>query len=366
MRPVHVKDMKVGTVLAKDLYNEAGALVLAGDVPVTQSHIDYFLSHGIETLYIDEPAEPAAEPAAKTDKSSARAGFANVSELYHEAIETMKKVHSQVTQGMAIDKEEVARIAEGIAEMVKKEDNVLRVLRTVSKGEDYLFSHPVNVSILAAELAKWSGYNVEIAAIGGLFHDVGKSEVKGALLYKKEPLDALELETLRRHAMYGYEIMKRNLAGILAGEEESDVLPKEYASEILRMCIEHHEREDGSGYPFGLTKDKISVYSKMISVADVFDAITSDRYYREGVSVYTAFRLMQEESFNGLNGEMTQTFLDKISKHFINNKVKLSDGRVGEVVYINKTDPNRPLVKTGEDFVDLSSDYSISVEEVLE
>lgn len=360
MKTIRVEDLKVGTIISKDLFNESGNLMLSSGTVLDHNHIAYFISHGIEEMFVEESMEVGETI------SPAHGAYENLRVLYRRALDEAKKLHSTVFQGNAIDIDAIAEIVAMGVEVADREDNVLRVLRTVSLGEDYLFSHPVNVSILASKMARWLGYDPYLAAYAGIFHDIGKAKIKSQLFYKTTPLEAEELEQIREHAMLGYEVMKKTFSGIIDGSVKNKYISAPCAKEILRTTIEHHERENGSGYPFGLNSENISFYSKIISVADVFDAITSDRHYRKGASPYVAFRIMQEEAFRGLNAQVTQVFLDKIARYFVGNRVRLSDGSVGEVVYLNKNDPNHPLVKCGQTFVDLSTNYEIAIEEVLE
>ncbi|MDO4754464.1 MAG: HD domain-containing protein [Bacillota bacterium] len=360
MKIVRIEDLKVGTIVSKDMFNESGNLMLSSGTVIDQNHINYFLSHGIENMLVDE------EPEANEAISPAHGAYENLRVLYRSALDEAKKMHSTVFQGNQIDLDAICDIVSTGVEVTKTEENVLRILRSVSQGEDYLFSHPVNVSILASKMAIWLGYDPLLAALAGIFHDIGKAKVKSQLFYKTTPLEAGELDQIKEHAMFGYDVLKKAFSGIMDGTVRHKHITPQYAKEILRTTIEHHERETGTGYPFGLNSENISFYSKIISVADVFDAITSDRHYREGASPYVAFRIMQEEAFRGLNAQITQVFLDKIARYFVGNKVRLSDGRHGEVVYLNKNDPNHPLVKCGQEFVDLSTNYSITIDEVLE
>lgn len=360
MKFVCVEDLKVGTIISKDMFNENGNLMLSSGTVVDQNHINYFLSHGIDRMLIDEDDE------ALEAISPAHGVYESLRTLYRRALDEAKKMHSTVFQGNQIDLDAISEIVVQGVEATRKEENVLRILRSVSQGEDYLFSHPVNVAILASKMARWLDCDPLLAAFAGIFHDIGKAKVKSQLFYKTTPLESAELDQIKEHAMFGYDVLKKTFAGIIDGTAVHKHITPQYAKEILRTTIEHHERETGTGYPFGLNSENISFYSKIISVADVYDAITSDRHYREGASPYVAFRIMQEEAFRGLNAQITQVFLDKIARYFIGNKVRLSDGRNGEVVYLNKNDPNHPLVKCGQDFVDLSTNYGITIDEVLE
>ncbi|HSN67215.1 MAG TPA: HD domain-containing phosphohydrolase, partial [Fusibacter sp.] len=159
-----------------------------------------------------------------------------------------------------------------------------------------------------------------------------------------------EMEQVKAHAKLGYDLLKDNAS-----------IPRD----VLAAVLFHHERSDGTGYPSGLKEEQTPYIARIIGVVDVFDAVTSDRIYKKGVSSFQAFNIMKDESFKGLDPTITDVFMSNIASFFINNKVKLNDGRIGEVVYVNKFALNRPLIKTATDFVDLSTDYSLEIDEVL-
>lgn len=127
----------------------------------------------------------------------------------------------------------------------------------------------------------------------------------------------------------------------------------------------HHERIDGSGYPEGRSSSDIPLYAKVIGVADVFDAITENKIYRAKISVYAAARVLKTESFNKLEPKVTEVFLKNISRFYVGNKVKLNTGEVGEVILLNKADLTRPLIKVGDQYFDMSTNYKLEIIDVV-
>jgi putative nucleotidyltransferase with HDIG domain len=240
-----------------------------------------------------------------------------------------------------------------LVDHVLLDNDVLQCLRHVNVSEEYYIKHAVNVSVLAAITAKWMNMDSETiysVALAGLLHDIGKALVDHNILFKPDRLSAYEMSNMKEHSKFGYEVIKNN-----------PTVPRE----VLAAVLFHHERSDGNGYPSGLTEEQTPFLARIIAVADVFDAITSDRVYKEKVSSFKAFSIIKDESFRGLDPRVCEVFLSNIATFFVNNRVKLNDGRIGDVVYINKYALNRPLVRVNNEFVDLSMDYSVDIEDVL-
>jgi HD-GYP domain-containing protein (c-di-GMP phosphodiesterase class II) len=192
--------------------------------------------------------------------------------------------------------------------------------------------------------------SIYTVALAGMLHDIGKALVDHNILFKPDRLSAYEMSNMKEHSKFGYEIIKNN-----------PTVPRE----VLAAVLFHHERSDGKGYPSGLIEDQTPFLARIIAVSDVFDAITSDRVYKQKVSSFKAFSIIKDESFRGLDPRVCEVFLSNIATFFVNNRVKLNDGRIGDVVYINKYALNRPLVRVNNEFVDLSMDYSVDIDDVL-
>lgn len=360
MKAVPVQNLEVGVPISKDIFNESGNIILASGTNIEKRHIDYFLSHDIQVVYIDETGELEVDI-----KKDATEQYYNIKEMYQHALDEAKKVHAIAMQDDVndIDFKAVQDVLEPLVSELLKDNDVLRTLRIIGTSDSYIYTHYVNVSLLSAMLAKWYGLDDKqqrLMSFCGFFHDIGKARVPQELLFKADPLTTNELSTVKSHAMKGYEILKQ----VFATYDHPEFEPLEI-NEILNATISHHERANGSGYPFNLKDTSIPLCAKIVSVVDVYDAITSNRHYRDGISPYVAFKLLKEESFKGLDPKLSQLFLKNISQFFINNKVRLSDGRIGEVVYVNKFALNRPLVKVSDEFIDLSMNYSIDITEVI-
>lgn len=170
------------------------------------------------------------------------------------------------------------------------------------KFDDNTYQHSLNVAKLAKRLNRFLGTDIDdkIMYYSGLFHDIGKMRIDINILNKESNLQANEFDIMKKHSKLGYSILKKNL------------LPKE----IQHSAFYHHERWDGNGYPIRLKGEEIPIAARIISICDVYDALTSDRPYRKAFGEDEAVSMM--ESFKG-------QFDEKLLKVFINNLDSIVD-----------------------------------------
>ena len=231
---------------------------------------------------------------------------------------------------------------------------VMDNLQMVSHTEDYLYHHSVDVGILSGCIGMWMGRpfrEIEEIILGAMLHDVGKTLIPLKVLNKQDVLTEEERNLVRFHSIRGYKFLKQNTD-----------LPRS----ILLCALQHHERMDGSGYPLSVQADKIHPYAKIIAVADVFDAMTSARNYGRRATPYEAVEVLRGERVSKLDGQVCSIFIDKLCQQFVGDVVELSDGRRGEVVFLNQFDSTRPMVRTSEgSFVDLNKSRDLSISKML-
>ncbi len=352
MKEISIEALKLGMCISKDIYNDLGNIILAQGTEISSRHLEYFEKHHISSVFVDEDFEVDDMDAAYRLLSSEKYRLLNTH--YGKVLDRFKKIYYQIqNRDLTDDIETVAEDLKPLVNHLIQDNDVLGSLRLVSFREGYNFTHAVNVSMLGAMLGKWLNLDremIESIALAGLLHDIGKTQVNQDLLFKSTPLSSYEYEDLNSHSRLGYEILKHS----------------NLSKDVLAAILFHHERSDGSGYPSGLKEAQTPYMARIIAVVDVFDAITSDRFYKTGISTFKAFSVIKDESFKGLDPEISDVFLSNIAAYFINNRVKLSNGKIGEVVYVNKYALNRPLVKLSNDhFLDMSTDYSVDIVEVL-
>jgi HD-GYP domain-containing protein (c-di-GMP phosphodiesterase class II) len=353
MKEITVDSLRLGMIISSDIFNDLGNIILSEGTEINERHLEYFISHKIEFVYVDDDFKNYEDLSAY--KVTASDKYKSINTHYGQVLEEFKRFYFQIQhKDFIFELEDLEQELIPLIDSLLNDNDILGSLRLVSFRESYHFTHAVNVAMLGAMLGKWLNLGrdtIQMIAMAGLLHDIGKTQVPQDLLFKTTRLTLMEMEQVKMHSRLGYESLKSNTK-----------IPRE----VLAAVLFHHERSDGSGYPSGLKEDQIPYLARIIGVVDVFDAITSDRIYKNGISSFQAFSVIKDESFNGLDPTISDVFLSNIASHFINNRVELTNGKIGEVVYVNRYALNRPLIKLENgDFVDLSTDYSLEVKDVL-
>ncbi len=325
----------------------------------TQAAIDKLKKVGIQEVQIDpsktlsnepkspsKPAVPPAEqvmtpakPPAETHRDPWHASTSFESELgkahklYEEAKALQSKAFSDIKSGRKIDIAPFREVADGFITSVFNNQDALTCLTRIRDKDSYLLEHSINVSILISIFAKHMFFDrdtIHQLATGALLHDIGKIKIADEILFKPGKLSDDEFDQMKNHARYSREILEEaGLSGI----------PVDVASF-------HHERLDGKGYPFGLSEPFISTYVRMASIVDVYDALTAERVYKEGMTPLQAFKLLNAGCPDSFDPDMVHKFVQSIGVYPVGTLVKLVSQRVGIVSRANPENPLRPCVKT--------------------
>ena len=365
MKLVKVDDLEPGKILAKPIYGADQTVLLKKGTELTPKYIQRLKKLRVRTIYIKE-----------VDKD----GFKSLSEeeieilpqnIKQKATSTVKDalkkidINSQSYNNEDLDNiinpQKILNIIDDIVTEIINRNNLFVKFKEVMSIEDELFFHLTNVTVLSLIMGKSLGYSEErlrLLAIGAFLHDIGKTKIPPEILNKPGKLTNKEFEIVKKHTTYGYEILQ-DIPGI------PDI--------SARIAYQHHERCDGSGYPKGITKRYIPEFSRIVAIADVFDAMTNDRSYRDRIRVNEVIEyLYTTVSQNQLDGELIKQFLDYLAPYPVGSTVKLSIGCEAVVTDVKKDNKLRPKVKVSqfqglnEDLtIDLSKRLNIKIEQVL-
>ncbi|RED64127.1 HD-GYP domain-containing protein [Cohnella lupini] len=231
--------------------------------------------------------------------------------------------------------------------------HVFPLLISMQAKDDYTYRHNIAVGAIASMLGRWVGLpedELSILTIGAILHDVGKMRVPEEILNKSDKLTEEEFEIMKKHTVFGYEMVK-NCAGL--------------SHRSALIALQHHEREDGTGYPLRIQGPQIDYLSKIVAISDVFHALTSDRVYRDASPFYEILRQMFTGSLGVFDRQILLTFTQRLMNALVGSEVELTDGTIGKVVLINPMDPTRPLIQSNETFIDLSKYNNMHMERIL-
>lgn len=277
----------------------------------------------------------------------------DVQRKYRENMDLIKNQASKIRLGSSLDMSVVRKITMEIYSGAYSIHDMIGPLARMGRLGTYNYTHSINVAILAMYIGNWmncSDKTIKHLIQAGLLHDVGKCRVPEEILDKPSELTDKEFNDVKQHPVHGYRIL-----------QSISTIHKD----VLHGVLTHHEREDGSGYPAGLTSERINLIAKILAVADIFDAMTSDRIYRKSQCSFEVFELMQNGSFGKLHPVILNKFIGNMSGYYIGAQVTLNNNEQGEVVFINTQAYARPIVKVGDRYVDLSMERNLKINKVI-
>lgn len=357
---VDVKQLNRGARLAEEVYTASGGMLFSKGTLLYEKEIEFLEAFMIKKVTIEEtgvgsstecPEAPAEEQAKAFDKLSPVKS--TIQETFDSAVSRLKNVMSQVQGGNNIPVMEVREaVAPVIAEFQQQPQALLSLHRFARK--DYTYEHAIAVGIISYMIAKWIKVPEKEwmqVALAGTLLDIGKTKIDRRILQKPGKLTDDEFEEMKKHTIYGYQIIKAS-HGLSEG--------------VALAALQHHEREDGSGYPLGLTGSKLHLYSKIVAVADVYHAMCSNRIYQQALSPYVVVEQLVQDSFGKLDPTIVRKFVDGITQFAIGTIVELSDGTIGKIVFTDRNHPTRPMVETGGKIVNLVDAGHLSIIRVLE
>jgi putative nucleotidyltransferase with HDIG domain len=253
-------------------------------------------------------------------------------EIYRETSTLARDLMNDAHIGHSLDIPGAKKVVTDMVESVLRNPDALACFAQLKHKEHYTAEHSLRVSILALTFGRHLGFDreqLELLGIGALLHDIGKTRVPDAILSKPGPLTDLEKQTMRQHVPWGVEIL-----------EQAPGIPTA-AVEVVRH---HHERYSGGGYAAGLKGDAIGTFGLIGGIVDCYDAISSDRHYRAGLSAHETLKHMYEWRENWFHPQLVEQFIQCMGIYPIGSVVELNTGEVGVVVALNRARRLKPQV----------------------
>lgn len=321
MKLVFVKDLLANSIVAKNVLNSEGKILISEGIKLTRTLINLLKRNHVLFIYIEDKLLGDV----KTDEV--------LDELKEKSIQEMPKIFNEIVSGNYIDSKAALVNVENLVDHIISEGVVNTNLFEVRTFDDYTYIHSVDTCIMATFLGLALGYNEErlkSLSIAAVLHDIGKTKIKLEIINKKSQLTKYEFEEIKNHTLYGRDIL--NNMGI-------------FNDEIINGVAQHHERIDGKGYPFKLKGDQICEFGRIISVCDVFTAVSANRSYRPRFDPKEAYELVISGAGTMFDSNIVQEFRNTFFVYPLGFYVKLSNGLSGYVVKQNKFFPDRPVVR---------------------
>lgn len=345
-----VSELQPGMVVGVDVLSEQGKVMLSSNTVLSDTMIHRLAMSEYDGVIILE--NDAEGEKARKRRLSERILF---SARYEQTVSIVSQAFDEIRYFQEVPIKQMQDLSNNALVTLASTPGVLGYLQSLRDIDNYTFQHSVNVAIITAVLSKWLGYEGEQHkdfVLAGLLHDVGKAMIPPEILNKPGPLKGQEMEVMKQHAALGYDMLRK---------------AKVLADYVLSGVAQHHERLDGSGYPQGIRGDKITACARIIAIADMYDAMTSDRVYRHSVTPFVVIKTLFENMFDKLDAGMVTVFLNNLKDYFVGSIVKLSDGRLAEVIFMDWISWDRITVKTTDgEYIQLGDQSNIEIVQCLQ
>lgn len=360
-----------GTVLDDSIitrleyYSVLSIRVMEDDVQSFQKSSDLGLFDDLESLFGESTPKESKDNTSTSQVTSTEAsdGFASTPETltYSQRIKATKRFMEfqknfvsnsealkghlhDIIQNNSINTGVMLQSVTGLIQSGSTTISMFDMLHNMRSYDDLTYVHSMSVALICNIFGKWLGFkddDLQTLTLAGLLHDIGKMSIPESIIKKPSKLTNDEYNIVKKHTVEGYKILKN--------------LPID--DRIKDAALLHHERCDGTGYPLGVTGEKVSSFAKIVSIADVYDAMTAARVYRGPLCPFKVIAIFEDEGLQKYESEYILLFLQNIGQTYLNNRVRLNDGREGDVVLIHSNSVSRPLIKLVDGtFIDLEKE----------
>ena len=361
MKRVRTSDLCPGMKTAEDVYSYNNQMILPKDTVLDDKTITRLEFYSVLAIRVcddvEAPVEVASEEASEISLESSYSQrvrsskqFKEFESNFLETTETFKgSLQSIANDDGDINTDELIDSVTNLMSNDMTGYSVFDMLHNMRQYDDFTYMHSMNVALICNVFGKWLDLRddqIKTVTIAGLLHDIGKIKVPDNIIRKPDKLSPAEYSIVKTHTLQGYNILK----------------DKDIDNNIKEAALMHHERCDGSGYPLGISDAKINPYAKIVAIADVYDAMTAARIYRGPLCPFRVISIFESEGLRIYDSRFILVFLEHIANTYMNNRVRLSNGQEGEVIFMNKCQYSRPMIQSGSEFIDLSKRPDLYIE----
>jgi putative nucleotidyltransferase with HDIG domain len=373
MKQVPVSELTPGMVTAQDIFSYDMQLIVPKGVVLTENIISRFEGYSIyyaqiEDNWSDDFSKPMTNPLLANSNTSIT-GLYSLDYTINSSITPENESFIRFSQDFercsqhfqdslmnSLYRNEPFRANDILKEtmsLLSQDDskiNIFDMLLNMSDKEESVYDHCIGTALTANILAGWlhfSESDQRMATACGLFHDVGKLMLPQGILSKPGKLTPSEFEIVKTHTTEGFHLLGRY---------------RSIPEPVKNAALMHHEKCDGSGYPYGLKGDEIDKFSKVVTIADIFNAMTNERVYRSAICPFSVIKYFEDDGIQKYEMKYILTFLENVSNAYLNHKVTLSNGMEGNVIFINNEHFSQPVIRTNNNqIINLESQHYNSI-----
>lgn len=372
------KELKPGIIAIKPIMTPSGQVLAPAMTELTRQIINKMKLYNVDCAFVDSndplvialglssshAEKPAEEKKVITYKEETQSNsqrmivskeFKGFQLDYLLYIEQLKSTFSNIIQtpNYTIN---TAELIEKMAPLYTSRNTIVELfdmLHQMHTLSDSIYAHCVNVALISRMIGRWlhlDRHELDVLTCSGLLHDIGKLAIPDDILNKPGKLTDEEFALIKAHPSIGYNMLRN----------------KDIDTRIKQAALMHHERYDGSGYPNQLTSEFLSDFAMIVAIADVYDAMTAARSYREPLCPFQVIEKFEQEGFQKYHTKYIYVFLHHIASTYQSNRVMLNDGRSCKIVMLNQNTLSKPIVQFDDGMcLDLSGQKELYITKVL-
>ena len=371
-KAVELSNIKQGMIITQDIYSRDNNLIAKKNSVVTTKILNRLRFSSVSTIsvLIDEktgsptldksssggnsPIEDAIKTPQKLNETQKTREF-QIFDAAHDKLtnDFDLMANSLIKTSNPVDNNQLLSMLDCVIGKTTNSYHLITLLSNIQRHSNFTCVHSINVSLICNSFAKWlkfSDQTVTLLTLAGLLHDIGKLTIAKNIIDSPKKLSDSELALIKTHPEKGYNILKN----------------KSSNQNLQLVALMHHEKIDGTGYPNQLAGNNINKMAKLVTIADVYEAMTAYRPYRGPICTFDVIDKIEYDGYTKYDPEYLSIFLNGIADSHLNCKVELESGDIGKVVMINKHKLSRPIIQLeNNNFIDLSKEKTNKIKRVL-
>lgn len=363
MKSYAVEELHPGMKTARPVYTNRGQLIIEEGTTLTAALISRLFFYGIEAATVED-SEKVVEKHSDEIMHASRTSYAQQlkrrPEFMEFQVEYTKYIGSVKDSFIAIGNSDgdinIGEILSGTSELLAKASTtlgILDMLHNMRQIDDSIYAHSLNVALISRIMGEWLHFpreEIELLTLCGMLHDIGKTVLPQEIINKPGRYTEEEYALVKQHTLQGYKILKD--------------LPVDIR--VKRVALMHHERVDGTGYPQGLKDNEIDSFAQIVAIADVYDAMTAARTYRDPLCPFQVIDAFEKEGLQKYHPQYILTFLKRIANSYQHNRVLLNNGQSGTIVMINPKNLTKPILQMDDGSVfDMMDHHDLTITKII-